>query len=141
VLNTYQSIVINEPIKNIWDRVKNFYDMSWTPNVITKCVADGDISGTEVGAKRILNDVFYETLIELNEDEYRIRYSIDNGPSPVSQGEVSNYIGHLHLLPITKDNSTFIEWSSSWESDSQEAVEFCHNIYVALLDDLAASSK
>ena len=136
---TYQSIRINVPIEKVWARIKDFHDFSYAPNVITKCVPEGDKSGSEVGAKRILNDAFHETLIELNDAEHTIRYSIDNGPSPLSSNDISNYRGQVHLLPITKDNTTFIEWSSSWESDSDDAVEFCHGIYIALLDDMAKS--
>ncbi len=136
---TYQSIRINAPIEKVWGTIKDFHDFSWAPNVITKCVAVGDKSGLKVGAKRILNDAFHETLIELNDATHTIRYTIDNGPSPISSDDIKKYVGHLHLLPITKDNTTFVEWSSSWESDSDGAVEFCHNIYVALLDDMANS--
>ena len=71
----------------------------------------------------------------------RIRYSIDEGPSPVSSGEVKNYIGNLHVLPVTDADKSFVEWSSSWESTSEEAVDFCHNIYVALLNDLSQNYK
>ena len=138
---TYQSININAPIDEIWNTVHNFHGFSWAPKVIASCIPQGDKSGVEIGAKRILNDVFYETLIELNHDTHTIRYLIDNGPSPISNTEVSNYIGHLHLSPGTKDGSTFVEWSSSWESDSDEAIEFCHTIYVALLESLAATME
>ena len=134
---TYQSIRINAPVEKVWDTIKDFHDLSWAPNVITKCEVVGDISGSEIGAKRILNEAFHETLIELDNATHTIRYSIDNGPSPVSPGDVKNYVGQVHLLPITKDNTTFAQWSSSWESDSEDAVEFCHTIYVALLDDMA----
>ena len=102
-----------------------------------KCNAVGDKTGTEVGAKRILNDVFHETLIEFNAEDHRVRYSIDDGPSPVSAAEVSHYIGNLHLLPVTLHNATFVEWGSTWESKSEDAAEFCHQIYVALLRELA----
>ena len=137
--STYQSIVINAPIENVWERVKDFHDFSWAPKVITECVDNGDKKGTEVGAKRILNGVFHETLIDYDATTHTVRYKIDDGPSPVSKGEVNNYVGYLHLLPITKDNTTFVEWSSSWEADTNDAVNFCHNIYVALLDELASS--
>lgn len=136
---TYQSIRINAPIEKVWARVKNFHDFSYAPNVITKCVPEGNKSGLEVGAKRILNDTFHETLIELSDANHTIRYSIDNGPSPVTSNDVRNYRGQLYLLPITHDNTTFVEWSSTWESDSDDAVEFCHRIYVALLHDMAKS--
>ncbi len=59
--STYQSIVINAPIETVWERVKDFHNLSWAPNVITNCVNSGDEKGTEVGAKRILNGVFHET--------------------------------------------------------------------------------
>jgi hypothetical protein len=137
--STYQSIVIDAPIETVWERVKDFHDLSWASSVITKCVDSGDKKGTEVGAKRILNGVFYETLIEHDGSTHTVRYTIDDGPAPVSKGEVNNYVGCLHLLPVTKNNTTFVEWSSSWEADTNEAVYFCHNIYVALLDEMASA--
>ena len=136
--STYQSIIVNAPLDQVWDTVNDFHDLSWAPNVIEKCEAEGDASGTEPGAKRILNEAFHETQIEWNEEDHRIRYSIDDGPSPVSKDEVSNYIGQLRLLPVTENNVTFVEWSSSWNASSEDAVDFCHNIYVNLLSDLAA---
>jgi len=75
--------------------------------------------------------------LECNDDEYRVRYSIDDGPSPVSAEEVKNYIGQIQLKPVTLSNETFVEWGSTWESNSEEACEFCHQIYVALLQSLA----
>ena len=134
---TYQSIIVKAPIEKVWNTIKDFHDFSWAPDVIEKCEAVGDTPGTKVGAKRILNGVFHETQIEWDAEAHRIRYSIDDGPTPVSKNDVSDYIGHLHLLPVTASDPTFVEWSSSWESPSEDAVEFCHNIYVALLSSLA----
>jgi hypothetical protein len=136
---TYQSIHIGAPIDKVWQTIRDFQDLSWAPNVITSCTNQSDKPGSELGSKRLLNEVFHETLIECDDATHTIRYSIDDGPSPVSQQDVSNYIGCLRLLQVTKDNSTFVEWSSSWESKSDDAVTFCHGIYVALLDDLAAT--
>jgi len=133
----YQSIIVSAPIEKVWDKVRNFHDMSWADQVITQCDAVGNVSATELGAKRILNNAFHETLLECNDNEYRVRYSIDDGPSPVSVEEVQNYIGQIQLKPVTLSNETFVEWSSTWESSSEEAREFCHQIYVALLQSLA----
>jgi len=137
--STYQSIVINVPIETVWDTVKNFHDFSWAPSVIESCEAVGDKSGEEVGAKRLLNGVFNETLVELDADTHTIRYSIDDGPSPVAASDVSNYFGTLQLRSSNIDGKTFVEWGSEWESDSDDAVEFCHTIYVALLQALEGS--
>ncbi|MGR8942324.1 MAG: SRPBCC family protein [Gammaproteobacteria bacterium] len=133
----YQSIVIAAPLERVWDTIKNFYDFSWAAGVIERCEAVADLGGTEVGAKRILNGAFHETLLECNEAERRIRYSIDDGPSPVSPHEVKNYVGIIQLRPVTLNEATFVEWCSSWESQSEEARDFCHLIYVSLLKSLA----
>ncbi|MBW6453335.1 MAG: SRPBCC family protein [Methyloprofundus sp.] len=133
----YQSIIVHAPIEKVWETVKNFHDMSWASQVITQCDAVGELSATEVGAKRVLNGVFHETLLECNNDEYRVRYSIDDGPSPVSADEVKNYIGQIQLKPVTLSGDTFVEWGSAWESTTEDAREFCHQIYVALLNALA----
>jgi len=85
--------------------------------------------------------VFHETLVDIIEDEYLMKYSIDDGPSPVSKSEVSDYFGVIKLSPATESNGTLVEWSSSWKSDVEDAVEFCHGIYVALLGELAESFK
>lgn len=97
----------------------------------------GTVSGDEVGVKRILNDVFHETLVEYRPGSYYLKYSIDDGPSPVSCDEVSNYYGIVQLTRLPGDEGTQVEWSSSWDSKSKDAVEFCHTIYLALLSDLS----
>jgi hypothetical protein len=133
---TYQSTVVKAPIDEVWPMLRNFHDMSWATNVIEECEAVGDKSADQIGAQRVLNGVFHETLVELNDTDHIVRYSIDAGPEPVSQEDVKNYIGAIRACPVTDVNGTFVEWSSSWESQDDRAEEFCHNIYVALLSDL-----
>lgn len=134
---SYQSIIVNAPIEKVWETIKDFHNMSWASPVIERCEVVGDAAGTEVGAKRILNGIFYETLLECNKNEHRVRYSIDDGPYPVSMSEVNNYIGQVQLTPVTLSGDTFVEWESAWESSSEGALDFCHQIYVALLTVLA----
>jgi hypothetical protein len=133
----YQSIIINAPIERVWDTVKDFHDCSWAAGVIDRCEAVGKLGGTETGARRILNGVFYETLLEFNPSIHCIRYSTDDGPSPVSPNEVRNYVGILQLHPISANNGTFVEWRTSWESQSEEAHDFCDLICATLLRALA----
>ncbi len=139
--STKQFIEVDAPVSEVWARINNFHDLSWAPNVISNVEKVGSVDGREVGAKRILNDAFHETLVEIADDKYLMKYSIDDGPSPVSKNEVSNYFGVIKLSPKNTGNGTHVEWSSSWESDAEDAVEFCHGIYVALLGELAASFK
>lgn len=139
--STHQSKEINASISEVWTKFQNFHDLSWAPNVITKVEKVGSFDGEKVGAKRILNNAFHETLVEIDHDNHMLKYSIDDGPSPVSKEEVSHYYGVVTLSPTEQDNRTHVEWSSSWESNVEDAVEFCQGIYVALLNELAESFK
>ena len=87
---------------------------------------------------RLINDAFLEKLIACSDTEKRIMYAIEEAPSPVSSNEIHDYVGNLHLLPVTADNTTFAEWAASWESQSTDAVEFMNGVYRSLLGDLAA---
>jgi len=137
--STDQSITINAPIADVWNKFTNFHDMSWAPNVITSVDKVGDVDGGAAGAKRILNGVFHETLTELDGNKYLLKYSIDDGPSPVSKDEVENYFGTVQLSDT--GNGTEVHWTSSWDSKVEDAVEFCQGIYVALLNELKANME
>jgi len=136
---TSQSKVVNAPIADVWSRFSNFHDLSWASNVLSQVDKAGDIDGGSPGAKRVLNNAFHETLIEIDNDAYVLKYSIDDGPSPVSKEEVDNYIGVVRLSRSEDSDGTLVEWTSSWDSRADDAVEFCHGIYVALLGELAKS--
>lgn len=134
---TYQSITINAPVEKVWEAVRDFHDMSWCPNVITKLEKIGDKAGDEIGAGRLLNDAFSETLRTLDDSQMTFSYSIDDGPSPISKDDVKNYLGTVKLSSVTE--GTLVEWSSVWEENDEAAQEFCHNIYLALLGDMKKS--
>ena len=131
---TYQSIVVAAPLDKVWDTLKNFHDLSWAEGVVTKTEIIGDKKADQIGAQRKLNDVFEETLLSLDELSHTFCYSIDDGPGPVSRDVVRNYVGTVKVSPITEgDGGSFVQWSSRWEAKDDEAQEFCHGIYVALL--------
>ncbi len=78
---------------------------------------------------------------EIRGGERLLRYSIDDGPSPVSKTEVSNYIGTVSVSSGNNNGRAMVEWNSSWDSNVEDAVEFCHEIYVALLGELDNAFK
>jgi hypothetical protein len=125
-MGCYNSAVIEAPLDQV--------DMSWSPNVIEKLDAEGD--PRQIGARRVLNDAFRETLLALDDVERTVRYSIDDGPGPVSKDSVQGYIGEIQVSPVTDTNSTFVVWTSRWAASSGGVEEFCNPIYKALLDDL-----
>ena len=139
--STYQSKEIDASISEVWTKFTNFHDLSWAPTVITSVEKVGNLHGGEIGAKRILNKAFHETLVAIDHDKHTLKYSIDDGPSPVSREEVSNYYGVVSLSPTENCNRTHVEWSSSWDSNVEDAVAFCQGIYFALLNELSESVK
>lgn len=135
--STYQSTVVEASAEEVWGVLRDFHDLSWAPDVIESCEVLGSGAGDRVGARRRLNGVFEETLRELSDLDRRLRYSIDEGPSPVSSQDVRDYVGTVRVRPVTDGGASFVEWSSRWDGDDQEAADFCHGIYTALLQALA----
>lgn len=133
------SIVVNAPVDKVWAKLRDFHDLSAFSNVLEKVEVVGDIPGTQIGAKRVLNDAFHETLIALDDEARVLRYSIDDGPEAVSKDNVSGYIGQVSAFPVTADDTTFVLWTSNWEHSGGGVAEFCNPIYQALLGDLKAS--
>lgn len=115
--------------------------MKWAQSIIETCEAVGPKGGTEVGAKRVLNGIYFQTLLDFNEREHRIRYTFDEGSFPVSTCEVKNYVGQLKLTPVTIGNETIAEWSSIWEASFGACDDFCNLVYVLLLSSLSNSVK
>jgi hypothetical protein len=133
----YNSTVLDTSIEKVWEVMKDFHKVSWGDGVITKIDIVGEVPGTEVGAKRILNEAFHETLLSVDVKNFSFTYSIDDGPGPVNKNSVSNYIGKVSLYPVTDSGKTFVEWISTFESDSDSAVgDFCNPIYAGLLSSL-----
>jgi len=133
----YNSTVVNGSVESVWEMINDFHEVSWGDKVVTKVDIIGDRSGNEVGAKRILNDAFHETLLSVDRSNFTFSYSIDDGPGPVSKLAVSDYVGKVSLYPITDSGKTFVEWISTYDSDSESSVaDFCNPIYAGLLRSL-----
>jgi len=136
-MGCYNSIVINAPSNEVWAVLKNFHDLSWSKNVVSKVTVVGDKSANEIGAKRILNDAFHETLQSLDNTSKTFTYSIDDGPAVLSKDNVSGYIGEVTVFEVSADNTTFVLWTSRWASSKEDGIaDFCNPIYHALLQDL-----
>jgi hypothetical protein len=132
--NCYNSTTINGSIDQVWEMIKNFHQLDWAAPVVVKVDVVGDLPGSQVGAKRILNDAFHETLLSVDSVNYRMSYSIDDGPGPTAKGEVTNYIGRVELFPVTDTGDTFVKWTSEFDSaDEAQVADFCNPIYSGLL--------
>lgn len=72
--NCYSKIQIEAPISKVWDTISDFHDVSWASNVVTSVTRVGDKAGTEIGAKRVLNGVFHETLTALDPSNFTFEF-------------------------------------------------------------------
>jgi hypothetical protein len=136
-MGCYNSTVINAPADKVWAVLKDFHNLSWAKNVVAKVAVIGDKSSTEVGAKRILNDAFHETLLSLDNDEMTFTYSIDDGPAVVSKDNVTGYVGEVTVYSVSDSDASFVLWTSKWASEKGGGVaDFCNPIYHAILQDL-----
>ncbi len=66
VYSTKQAQKIDAPIEKGWQKIANFHQPDWTPEVIVQVDKVGSIQGDKVGAKRLLNGVFLEELLILD---------------------------------------------------------------------------
>ena len=135
--STFQEIEIKAPADKVWKAIRDFHDLSWAPNVVTGVDVVGNKPGDKPGAGRVLNGAFHETLRTLDDMGKTFTYSIDDGPSPVSKDDVNNYVGRVLVEHMA--TGTRVEWSSTWQQNDDAAHDFCHAIYVALLDDMKQS--
>lgn len=130
----YNKIEINSPITEVWETISNFHDMSWAGNVIINVSKVGDKEGTEIGARRVLNGIIYETLNNFDPNGFTFSYSIDQGSGPISSF-VSNYNVVVNLTSI--EGGTLVEWRSSFESENDNDTSgFLNSIYSSILKAL-----
>jgi hypothetical protein len=136
-MGCYNSVVIDAPADKVWELLKDFHDLSWSKNVITKVDVIGNKLSNEIGAKRILNEAFHETLLSLDNGEKRFTYSIDDGPDAVSKDNVEGYVGEVSVFSVSDNDTSFVLWTSQWEATKEDGVaDFCNPVYHALLQDL-----
>lgn len=132
-MGTYNSIVIDASADQVWSTIRNFNDMSWAEGIVETLESVNGRSGTEVGAKRLLNGAITETLQSFDDDSMTFTYSIDEGPDVLSSDVMQGYIGRAHVAPITATGQSFVEWSSDWENAKGDVRGFCNPLYAGLL--------
>ena len=137
-MGCYNSKVIPAPVADVWAVLRDFHDLSWAKGVVESAEKVGEKASDQVGARRILNGVFHESLVAIDDVERRFSYSIDDGPgTPVAKGSVADYVGSIRAWPVTASDETFVEWSSTWGTSDGGVQEFCDPIYRAALEALA----
>jgi uncharacterized protein YndB with AHSA1/START domain len=128
------STVINAPIERVWRTVSDFNGLpSWMPGMKDSTIEDGK-PATQVGVVRRLSmtgtsDKLRERLEAYSPQDYRITYSVLEGPLPVKK-----IVTTMHLRPITDTYGTLAEWSSQFETEpgkEEEGAQFMTRVFGA----------
>ena len=109
----FVSDVINARASDVWDIVRDFNGLpDWHPAISDSRIED-DLPADQIGCIRSfhLTDGGHirEQLLTLSDYDYTQRYSILESPMALE-----NYIAVVRLLPVTAQNSTYIEWSAQF---------------------------
>lgn len=117
------STVINAPIERVWRTASDFNGLpAWMPGMKDSTIEDNKPPNV-VGAVRRLGmagtkDTLRERLELIDPDNYRITYSVLEGPLPVKK-----IVTSMHLRPITDNYGTLGEWSTQFETESGKEAE------------------
>jgi hypothetical protein len=115
----HASSVIDAPIEQVWNRIRDFNGLpDWHPGIAKSNVEAGQ-SSDQVGCVRVLTlqngAVIRERLLEMSDLGHHYSYSILESPLPVD-----GYRATLRLRRITDGNRTFAEWSGSFDANPAE---------------------
>ena len=132
----YSSIVIEAPVEAVWAVVRDFNGLpNWLPGVAgSRIEGGGPADWVEGGAS------CSERLIALDDSRYSVSYSFVQNLFPIR-----DHLATLELIPITKGERTFVQWSATFEDlpghEGETAPVMQNNVFVAGLAALAAKLK
>lgn len=130
----YFSTVINAPVKEVWDQIKDYNGLAtWHPMVAGSEIEGGG-PANRIGAIRRLTlknegNPPRETLLAYSDLEHMIVYDVVE-----SDMAIHDYISTIKLTPVTDGDLTFAEWSVKFEPDDGEDGEkwvdfFANEVY------------
>jgi NADPH:quinone reductase-like Zn-dependent oxidoreductase len=109
-----QSTIIDAPIEQVWDILRDFNGHDrWHPAIAASHI-EGNEPPTRVGAVRNFRlqdgSMLREQLLALSDKDHGFRYCLLEAPIPLM-----NYVAEVRLKPVTDGGATFWEWSSSFD--------------------------
>lgn len=115
----YVSALIPAPVERVWEIVRDFNGLpGWHPLVVESRIEAAQ-PADQIGCVRNfrLQDggVFRERLLGLCDRSHMCRYSIIEGPLPVT-----GYVASMRLLPVTDGAQCFVEWRADFNCPESE---------------------
>ncbi len=120
----YTSTIVDAPAKEVWAYLRDFNGLpKWTGGIVVESEIEDGLSGDQVGAVRSfkLGDGQHlrERLLS-HSDVYRMyTYNFEKKPF-----DVDNYHATLRVRPVTDGNTSFVEWSTTFDCDRERIAEW-----------------
>jgi uncharacterized protein YndB with AHSA1/START domain len=115
----YASRIIDAPIEAVWSVVRDFNALPvWNPGVSDSLIEDG-LDSDVVGCIRSFHlrdgTPVREKLLMLDDARYAFTYDFQTPCFPVE-----NYIATMRLMPVTRDDRTFVEWEATFDEKPED---------------------
>ncbi len=120
----YTSTVVDAPAEEVWAYLRDFNGLAkWMGGIVTESEIEDGLSGDQVGAVRSFKlgdgEHLRERLLS-HSDAYRMyTYNFEKKPF-----DVDNYHATLRVRPITDGNTSFVEWSTTFDCDRDKIDEW-----------------
>jgi len=116
----YQSAVIPAPVADVWQVAGDYARIYVFHPAVKSTKIEAGPAADQVGSIRqcTLEDgaQLLEKQTARSDTEHTYSYAITESPMPMK-----NYEGTVRLRPITDSDTTFIEWSASFDPDPEVA--------------------
>ena len=134
----YTSTIVNAPADEVWSYLRDFNHLpKWTGGIVVESEIEAGLAGDQVGAVRSFKlgdgEHLRERLLS-HSDVYRM-YSYNFEKTPF---DVDDYHATLRVTPVTDGNVSFVEWSTTFNCDSDRIDEwenfFSQEVFQGALD-------
>ncbi|MGI8336079.1 SRPBCC family protein [Actinomadura scrupuli] len=115
-----ESTLVDAPAEAVWALIRDFNGLSaWATSMPPSVIEDGK-AADQVGCVRRLEAngtlLARERLLALDDVSLTQKYAILE-----SALGVNDYVGTLHVTPVTDGDRSVVEWSGSFRADAAEA--------------------
>jgi hypothetical protein len=116
----YTSTIVNAPADEVWAYLRDFNGLpKWTGGVVVSSEIEDGLDGDQVGCVRSFTlgggEHLRERLLSHSDVERTYSYNFEK-----THFDVDNYHATLKVTPVTDGNVSFVEWSTTFDSDRDQ---------------------
>ncbi|MFF3002986.1 SRPBCC family protein [Kitasatospora sp. NPDC057940] len=126
------STVVEAPAERVWELLGDFHDLGgWHPGLPASSLGN-ELTGNAIGSVRVFEidgAALYETLLAYDEEARSYTYSFPEGTF-----ELYGYRATLRVTPVTALDASFVEWSATYDVESEHrkaTADRLHGVFTA----------